>query len=102
MRDALAALAEQGLIEVGFALTAAILMMFAGVIDILQGLAAIIRNHYYVIGAQLRLTLADGSTPRDHPTPRKRGCRNPLPALRPDQNVLVLWLRTSLEFCDRL
>jgi hypothetical protein len=37
-------------VAVGFALTAAILMMFAGVIDILQGLAAIIRNHYYVIG----------------------------------------------------
>jgi hypothetical protein len=40
----------RGQVAVGFALTAAMLMVFAGVIDILQGLAAIIRQHYFVVG----------------------------------------------------
>ena len=38
-------------LAVGFTYAAAILMMVAGVFDILQGLAAIIRQHYYVVGS---------------------------------------------------
>lgn len=38
-------------VAVGFTYVAAILMMFVGVMDFLQGLAAIIKQHYYVVGA---------------------------------------------------
>jgi hypothetical protein len=37
-------------VAVGFTYAAAILMMFVGVLDFLQGLAAIIKQHSYVVG----------------------------------------------------
>ena len=38
-------------VAVGFTYFAAIMMMLAGALDVLQGLAAIIKQHYYVVGA---------------------------------------------------
>jgi hypothetical protein len=39
-------------VAVGFAYFAAIMMMVVGVVDILQGISAIVKDHYYVVGAQ--------------------------------------------------
>lgn len=43
---------ERSSVAVGFTYFASIMMIIIGAFDALQGLAAIIKQHYYVVGAQ--------------------------------------------------
>ena len=73
-------------VAVGFAYFAAIMMMIVGIVDILQGFAAIVHDDYYVVGATISLQGRRHGLGMDPPHPRHRAGDRRL--LRPQRRAV--------------